>query len=273
MKTLTLLSICALLSVCWSMAGENCISAVIPCNSLSLWGKCYFLFFLTSCGTRSGRGPSCRHGRRCCSRWPRSCRLLRLFLFLWFSIILRIWIQLFLRLLGLRILRILWVIWICFLRIWLLSIRLCFFIFFIFIIFIRVSQWWRYAEGYASYIFPRFFLSGYSEKWGCTICLFSFSGGCEERPGRCPPEEQESCPRGRPLPPAAWEVKSRRWLWSSHEDICSVWCKMTSEMLQSVSLSPSSLREVCELNPACDDLADTNGIVAAYTTFYGAVPF
>ncbi|XP_026216060.1 bone gamma-carboxyglutamate (gla) protein, like [Anabas testudineus] len=42
------------------------------------------------------------------------------------------------------------------------------------------------------------------------------------------------------------------------------------------TLSPlqlESLREVCELNVACDELADTAGIVAAYTAYYGPVPF
>uniref|UniRef100_A0A8C6SFV9 Bone Gla protein n=1 Tax=Neogobius melanostomus TaxID=47308 RepID=A0A8C6SFV9_9GOBI len=34
-----------------------------------------------------------------------------------------------------------------------------------------------------------------------------------------------------------------------------------------------SWKEVCELNEACDDMADTAGIVAAYTAYYGPVPF
>ncbi|KAJ8344947.1 hypothetical protein SKAU_G00291400 [Synaphobranchus kaupii] len=34
-----------------------------------------------------------------------------------------------------------------------------------------------------------------------------------------------------------------------------------------------SLKEVCELNVACDEMADTAGIVAAYTAFYGPVHF
>eukprot|EP00064_Thunnus_orientalis_P014811 superscaffoldBa00002635_g14858 len=41
-------------------------------------------------------------------------------------------------------------------------------------------------------------------------------------------------------------------------------------------LSPlqlESLREVCELNIACDEMADTAGIVAAYVAYYGPVPF
>lgn len=40
----------------------------------------------------------------------------------------------------------------------------------------------------------------------------------------------------------------------------------------SFSLS-RSLHEVCELNVACDEMADTEGIVAAYTAYYGPVPF
>ncbi|XP_067089388.1 osteocalcin [Osmerus mordax] len=34
-----------------------------------------------------------------------------------------------------------------------------------------------------------------------------------------------------------------------------------------------SLREVCELNEACDDMMDTNGIIAAYTAYYGPIPY
>lgn len=34
-----------------------------------------------------------------------------------------------------------------------------------------------------------------------------------------------------------------------------------------------SLREVCELNVACDEMAETAGIVAAYVAHYGPVPF
>nr|AAO24898.1 bone Gla protein [Takifugu rubripes] len=34
-----------------------------------------------------------------------------------------------------------------------------------------------------------------------------------------------------------------------------------------------SLREVCELNIACDEMADTAGIVAAYAAYYGPPPF
>lgn len=40
-----------------------------------------------------------------------------------------------------------------------------------------------------------------------------------------------------------------------------------------LSLLPSSLREVCELNNACDEMAETAGIVAAYTTYYGPIVF
>nr|AAW30003.1 bone Gla protein [Solea senegalensis] len=32
-------------------------------------------------------------------------------------------------------------------------------------------------------------------------------------------------------------------------------------------------REVCELNLACEDMMDTSGIIAAYTTYYGPIPF
>uniref|UniRef100_A0A3B4BL47 Bone Gla protein n=1 Tax=Pygocentrus nattereri TaxID=42514 RepID=A0A3B4BL47_PYGNA len=31
--------------------------------------------------------------------------------------------------------------------------------------------------------------------------------------------------------------------------------------------------KVCEVNVACDEMADTNGIVAAYTAYYGPIPF
>ncbi|XP_034046530.1 osteocalcin [Thalassophryne amazonica] len=34
-----------------------------------------------------------------------------------------------------------------------------------------------------------------------------------------------------------------------------------------------SLREVCEPNVACDEMMDTDGIIAAYTTFYGPIPY
>ena len=50
---------------------------------------------------------------------------------------------------------------------------------------------------------------------------------------------------------------------------------ISSELFLSLPLSlcPLSLSEVCELNVACDDMADTEGIVAAYTAYYGPVPF
>ncbi|MFT7797827.1 osteocalcin-like [Arapaima gigas] len=34
-----------------------------------------------------------------------------------------------------------------------------------------------------------------------------------------------------------------------------------------------SLREVCEVNLACEHMAETTGIVAAYTAYYGPIPF
>ncbi|XP_072530585.1 osteocalcin [Salminus brasiliensis] len=34
-----------------------------------------------------------------------------------------------------------------------------------------------------------------------------------------------------------------------------------------------SLREVCELNLACEHMMDTDGIIAAYTAYYGPIPF
>ncbi|KAG7459392.1 hypothetical protein MATL_G00210200 [Megalops atlanticus] len=34
-----------------------------------------------------------------------------------------------------------------------------------------------------------------------------------------------------------------------------------------------SLREVCEVNMACEHMAETAGIIAAYTAYYGPVPF
>lgn len=40
-----------------------------------------------------------------------------------------------------------------------------------------------------------------------------------------------------------------------------------------LSLSASSLSEVCELNLACEHMAETAGIVAAYTAYYGPPPF
>ncbi|XP_023647528.2 bone gamma-carboxyglutamate (gla) protein, like [Paramormyrops kingsleyae] len=42
------------------------------------------------------------------------------------------------------------------------------------------------------------------------------------------------------------------------------------------ALSPTqleSLKEVCEVNLACEHMAETAGIVSAYTTYYGPVPF
>lgn len=41
----------------------------------------------------------------------------------------------------------------------------------------------------------------------------------------------------------------------------------------SPSPPPRSLREVCELDVACDEMAETAGIVAAYIAHYGPVPF
>lgn len=43
--------------------------------------------------------------------------------------------------------------------------------------------------------------------------------------------------------------------------------------LCSLSLSPLSLREVCEANLACEDMMDTQGIIAAYTAYYGPIPY
>ncbi|XP_026869407.1 bone gamma-carboxyglutamate (gla) protein, like [Electrophorus electricus] len=34
-----------------------------------------------------------------------------------------------------------------------------------------------------------------------------------------------------------------------------------------------SLREVCEANLACEHMSDTDGIIAAYTAYYGKIPF
>ncbi|XP_069052799.1 osteocalcin [Lepisosteus oculatus] len=34
-----------------------------------------------------------------------------------------------------------------------------------------------------------------------------------------------------------------------------------------------SLREVCEVNLACEHMAETAGIVAAYTQYYGPIPY
>ncbi|KAM9434939.1 osteocalcin [Clarias gariepinus] len=34
-----------------------------------------------------------------------------------------------------------------------------------------------------------------------------------------------------------------------------------------------SLREVCEANLACEDMMDTSGIIAAYTRYYGPIPY
>nr|P02823.1 RecName: Full=Osteocalcin; AltName: Full=Bone Gla protein; Short=BGP; AltName: Full=Gamma-carboxyglutamic acid-containing protein [Xiphias gladius] len=38
-------------------------------------------------------------------------------------------------------------------------------------------------------------------------------------------------------------------------------------------LQLESLREVCELNVSCDEMADTAGIVAAYIAYYGPIQF
>ncbi|XP_042249579.1 osteocalcin [Thunnus albacares] len=34
-----------------------------------------------------------------------------------------------------------------------------------------------------------------------------------------------------------------------------------------------SLREVCEANLACENMMDTSGIIAAYTAYYGPIPY
>ncbi|KAI4882691.1 hypothetical protein NFI96_021839 [Prochilodus magdalenae] len=34
-----------------------------------------------------------------------------------------------------------------------------------------------------------------------------------------------------------------------------------------------SLREVCEANLACEHMMDTDGIIAAYTAYYGPIPY
>ncbi|XP_060946719.1 osteocalcin [Limanda limanda] len=34
-----------------------------------------------------------------------------------------------------------------------------------------------------------------------------------------------------------------------------------------------SLSEVCEADLACDDMMDTDGIIAAYTAYYGPIPY
>ncbi|XP_062263844.1 osteocalcin [Platichthys flesus] len=34
-----------------------------------------------------------------------------------------------------------------------------------------------------------------------------------------------------------------------------------------------SLSEVCETNLACDEMMDTDGIIAAYTAYYGPIPY
>ncbi|KAI2666851.1 Osteocalcin [Labeo rohita] len=34
-----------------------------------------------------------------------------------------------------------------------------------------------------------------------------------------------------------------------------------------------SLREVCEANLACEEMMDTSGIIAAYTAYYGPIPY
>ncbi|XP_061761816.1 bone gamma-carboxyglutamate (gla) protein, like isoform X2 [Nerophis ophidion] len=47
--------------------------------------------------------------------------------------------------------------------------------------------------------------------------------------------------------------------------------RQTSGVLSLYQLE--SLREVCELNTGCDELAETQGIVAAYTAYYGPPPF
>ncbi|XP_041634378.1 osteocalcin [Cheilinus undulatus] len=34
-----------------------------------------------------------------------------------------------------------------------------------------------------------------------------------------------------------------------------------------------SLKEVCETNLACDEMMDAQGIIAAYTAYYGPIPY
>ncbi|KAK7930007.1 hypothetical protein WMY93_006402 [Mugilogobius chulae] len=56
-------------------------------------------------------------------------------------------------------------------------------------------------------------------------------------------------------------------------DLAAVLLRRRRATGQLSPLQMESLREVCELNEACDDMADTAGIVAAYTAYYGPVPF
>ncbi|XP_055799604.1 osteocalcin-like isoform X1 [Salvelinus fontinalis] len=50
--------------------------------------------------------------------------------------------------------------------------------------------------------------------------------------------------------------------------------KRAGTALADLSLTQlESLREVCELNYWCENMMDTAGIIAAYTEFYGPIPY
>lgn len=51
--------------------------------------------------------------------------------------------------------------------------------------------------------------------------------------------------------------------------------KISIEVCVDSGFSPIlySLKEVCEANMACEHMMDTNGIIAAYTAYYGPIPY
>lgn len=83
----------------------------------------------------------------------------------------------------------------------------------------------------------------------------------------------QSCPTG-----CGWSLESKTRLdtercmsLSSGISICCLSVVMPTISLS--LLSPLSLREVCEANLACEHMMDTSGIIAAYTAYYGPIPY
>lgn len=58
------------------------------------------------------------------------------------------------------------------------------------------------------------------------------------------------------------------WIWKV---FMKVWNIISNRVC--VLSPPFSLREVCEANVACEHMMDINGIIAAYTAYYGPIPY
>lgn len=122
-----------------------------------------------------------------------------------------------------------------------------------------------------------------SARWSCSLCRLvcgegSGVHGGETEAGRC-----------RFISHPAGEVRPS--LPSTHistGDVCArLAARLASDItgqhrLTSPAFSPTltrlppdhtSLREVCELSVACDEMMDAQGIIAAYTAYYGPIPY